>query len=86
MTYCDCGRRKARDARECRACAKQRIQACIDAVRAIVAAGKCPDCGTGLVRNSGIAGWWQCGAYATESFRQPQYRGLPPCHWQGFTE
>lgn len=51
-----------------------------------VATGVCPDCGTGLVSNSALAGWWQCGAYAAESHRQPQYRGLPKCSFQTFTE
>lgn len=63
-----------------------RIAACIAAVQVHVTRGTCPDCGTKLVRNSAMAGWWQCGAYATEAFRAPEFKGLPSCHWQGFTE
>ena len=63
-----------------------RIGQLILTARRIVATGTCPDCGTGLVRNSSIAGWWQCGAYACESFRKPEHRGLPTCHFQTFTE
>ena len=54
--------------------------------RGIVATGTCPDCGTPLIRNSALAGWWQCGAYACEAFRAPAYKGLPSCHFQTFTE
>jgi len=54
--------------------------------RAIVATGTCPDCGTALIRNSALAGWWQCGAYATASHRQPAFVGLPACGFQTFTE
>ena len=52
----------------------------------IVATGVCPDCGTGLVRNLALAGWWMCGAHGVESHRQPKYRGLPNCSFQTFTE
>jgi hypothetical protein len=56
------------------------------AALAIVQTGVCPTCGTGLVRNTALSGWWQCGAYAAESHRQPEYRGLPKCHFQTFTD
>lgn len=58
----------------------------LDEARAIVATGICPDCGTPLVRNSALAGWWQCGAYATPSFRKPEHHDLSACHFQTFTE
>lgn len=53
---------------------------------AIVTSGTCPDCGTKLIRNSALAGWYQCGAYAAESHRKPEFAGLPKCHFQTFTE
>lgn len=56
------------------------------AAAVVVAAGKCPQCGTGLVRNLALAGWWQCGAYASGTFRRPEYRDLPSCSFQTFTE
>jgi len=52
----------------------------------IVATGKCPECGTGLVRNLALAGWWQCGGYASEGFRSPGFESAPKCSFQTFTE
>lgn len=69
-----------------RAAHRARMEALRTEARRIVATGTCPDCGTALVRNTALAGWWQCGAYATEAFRQPAYRGLPSCHFQTFTD
>jgi hypothetical protein len=57
----------------------------LEKARAIVAAGKCPECGTALVYNSAITGWWQCGAYASPDFRKPEFQGLPKCSFQIFT-
>lgn len=48
--------------------------------------GTCPCCGTALRRNLALTGWWQCGAYACEAMREPQFRGLPSCSFQCFTE
>ena len=53
--------------------------------QAIVDSGQCPRCGTGLVYNNAIKGWWQCGAYACEAMRKPEYRDLPSCDFQCFT-
>jgi hypothetical protein len=54
--------------------------------RRIVAAGKCPECGSGLRRNLALAGWWQCACYGRDDFRAPEYRGKPDCNFQCFTE
>lgn len=54
--------------------------------REIVRAGKCPDCGSPLKRNNSLAGWWQCVAYAVPYMREAQYRALPNCSFQCFTE
>ena len=51
----------------------------------VVASGVCPDCGTKLVRNSALTGWWQCGAYGEPSFRQSGFAHLPHCSFQCFT-
>lgn len=53
-------------------------------VQAVVAKGECPQCGSGLRRNSSITGWWQCEQYGAEGFRARA--ADPPCSWQGFTE
>ncbi len=57
----------------------------LEKARAVVATGKCPECGTALVCNSAITGWWQCGAYACEAMRKSEFKGLPPCNFQIFT-
>jgi hypothetical protein len=45
----------------------------------------CPDCGSPVSRNLSLHGWVQCVAYPCDQMRQPQYRHLPKCEWQGFT-
>lgn len=55
-------------------------------MREHVARGTCPDCGSELKRNSSMSGWWQCARYGSDAFREPKYRGLPSCSFQGFTE
>lgn len=52
----------------------------------IVATGICPQCGTTLVRNLALAGWWQCGAYGEPSFRRPEHKDRAHCSFQTFTE
>lgn len=66
--------------------AKARLDAIHETNRQIVVTGKCPDCGAGLVRNSSLRGWWQCGAFGRLDFRKPEYRVLPDCGFQCFTE
>lgn len=53
---------------------------------AIVETGHCPHCGTPLVRNLALAGWWQCGAFGEASFRKPEHRDRAHCSFQTFTE
>jgi hypothetical protein len=60
-------------------CAMHRRPELTHAAWQIVNTGVCPSCGAGLIRNSALSGWWQCGAYAAESHRQPQFAGLPKC-------
>jgi hypothetical protein len=52
--------------------------------RAIVNAGKCPQCSAGLRRNLSLAGWWQCEQYGAVGFRKDSSK--PSCSWQTFTE
>ena len=63
-----------------------RMNAIREANRAIVATGKCPDCGSPLYRNNALAGWFQCACYPCEDFRKPEYKGMPSCGFQCFTE
>lgn len=51
--------------------------------RAVVATGKCPQCGRGLRRNLSLTGWWQCEQLGAEGFRKDP--NAPACSWQGFT-
>jgi len=69
-----------------RAASQELRQRRLEKAREIVATGRCPQCGTALVRNSSIAGWWQCGAYACEAMRRPEFKGLPSCSFQIFTQ
>lgn len=86
LSRCDCGRVKALDCGTCIKCHNNRMAECKTKALSVVATGKCPDCGTGLVRNNALAGWWQCGCYGTDTFRELQYRGLSDCSFQCFTE
>ena len=52
----------------------------------IVSKGVCPKCGTKLVRNLALAGWWQCGCYGEVIFKKPENINKPKCSFQCFTE
>jgi hypothetical protein len=52
----------------------------------IVQSGVCPECGSGLRRNTALKGWWQCECYGRDDFRAPEYRGKPDCNFQCFVE
>ena len=45
---------------QCNECHKRDMEAIHAANVAIVATGKCPQCGGALKRNLSSAGWWQC--------------------------
>ncbi len=74
--------RKARN--EERKASKARIEQAQAATRAVVATGKCPDCGSGLKRNLSLTGWWTCEQRGAAGFRARA--DAPACSWQGFTE
>lgn len=67
-----------------RAAHRAHMEALHQTARAIVATGKCPDCGAGLRRNLSLAGWWQCEQYGAVGFRKDASR--PACSFQTFTE
>jgi ribosomal protein L37AE/L43A len=67
-----------------RAASDARIRAAQEATRAIVATGKCPECGSKLRRNLSMTGWWQCAQFGSDGFRADDAK--PACGWQGFTE
>lgn len=62
---------------------KARIEQSQAETRAIVAAGVCPSCGSKVVRNLALTGWWQCEQYGAETHRARPSE--PSCSWQGFT-
>jgi hypothetical protein len=68
-----------------RQASKARIEAQYVKAEQVVATGICPDCGTGLIRNLALTGWWQCGGYASEGFRRPGFENAPKCSFQIFT-
>lgn len=69
-----------------RAAHAARMALLLDQARATVATGTCPTCGSPLVRNLALAGWWQCAGYGEPSFRKPEHRVLTHCTFQTFTE
>lgn len=75
---------KASDTRRRNAESKARISAAQAATRAVVAAGKCPLCASGIRHNSALTGWVQCEQFGTEGFRKDSSK--PACGWQGFTQ
>ena len=85
MTLCACGKRMGKYANTCVKCHRARMAACIAVAMAHVERGTCPSCGTALYRNLAILGWWQCGAYPSESMRAPEHKGKVACSFQCFT-
>jgi hypothetical protein len=73
-------------ATRCNDCHTQRMHECHEEARRHVERGTCPLCSAPLVRNSSLAGWYQCAGYASQSFRKPEHRDLPSCSYQTFTE
>ena len=53
-------------------------------VAAIVATGRCPQCGSQVKRNLALTGWWQCSQFGSDGFRADSSK--PQCSWQGFAE
>lgn len=75
------------EARSAKAAERKARQESLDRAYAeadrIVAGHKCPRCGSGLRRNSALAGWWQCEQYGSGHFRaRPQDK---ECDFQCFT-
>jgi hypothetical protein len=80
---CACGRRMSKWATMCERCHNERMARVHAEAQRIVSTGRCPQCGQPLVRNSAMAGWWQCSGYGAEGFRAA---GSTPCSFQTFTE
>lgn len=71
-------------ATECKVCSKAKSEARYDEASAHVARGTCPHCGTKLVRNLSLTGWWQCGAYGAVGFKGDK-TATHDCSFQCFT-
>lgn len=82
-TGCKLCARKANGAK-CKRCHTAHMAALRAEADKVIATGKCPCCGTGLVRNLAITGWWQCGGYASEGFRHKGFENAPKCSFQVF--
>lgn len=76
-----CARTKSGKCKRCHVAHMAAIKAEADKV---IATGVCPCCGTGLVRNLALTGWYQCGGYASEGFRRPGFENAPKCSYQVF--
>lgn len=74
--------------REQRKAEREAHRARMEAIHAeslsIVKTGRCPECGSGLHRNSSIAGWWQCDRSGSGHFRRDLTGDH--CGFQCFTE
>lgn len=81
---CACGKVMSRYSHECKSCHRKHMEESHAKAQAVVATGKCPQCGAGLCRNLSMAGWWQCEQYGSEDFRKDPTK--PSCSWQAFTE
>lgn len=75
---------KIQDTKRQRRESAERLAKAQAGARAVVASGKCPDCGETLRRNLSMAGWWQCAQFGAEGFRKDSAKAA--CNWQGFTE
>lgn len=76
--------KKAAETRRLRAESNERIRKAQEETRKVVASGVCPECGSGIVRNLSLTGWYQCAQYGAVGFRKDANK--PACSWQGFTE
>lgn len=81
-TRCGCGKRMSKYARQCAACHTARMTELAAQGRAVVATGKCPDCGSPLAQNFSMTGWYQCVAYPAPSHRKAEFLRLPKCNFQ----
>jgi len=82
-TKCSCGKRKAKHANDCKSCGNAKREVLIAKAQAIVATGKCPDCGSPLRRNLALTGWFQCSQHGADGFRADSSK--PSCSFQTFT-
>ena len=82
---CDCGRVISKYAHRCKKCHEKKMNELVENAREIVAKGKCPNCGSNLVHNAAILGWYQCVQFGRwkETHGNPQGNN---CGFQTFTE
>jgi len=80
VSKCSCGRRKSQHVPYCCKCTAERTERRNAECRAILATGKCPECGSALKRNLSLSGWWQCEQYGTTGFRARD--NDPQCSFQ----
>lgn len=84
QSRCKCGRPKGKYANLCTRCDRERREAYLKEARAVVATGRCPDCGSPLRRNLALKGWWQCSQYGADGFRADSTK--PACNFQTMTD
>jgi len=82
---CVCGNVMSKWAHKCKKCAEKAMSTSRALAIEIVIKGTCPDCGSKLVRNNALSGWWQCVQFGTwkESHGDPNKDN---CSFQCFTE
>ena len=82
---CKCGKRMSKHSYDCKSCHDVRM----DNIRArdyrYWKSHACPECGSKLVRNNALAGWWQCSQYGNWKLSVGDLN-KPNCSFQCFTE
>ncbi len=85
ISRCTCGKVKSKYLPKCKACLDQYLNQKYKEATAIVEKGVCPRCGSKLVRNNALPGWWQCSQYGNWKYREGD-PNKSDCGFQTFTE
>ena len=80
----ECGKMISKYGTRCKACDRRWLDKLHEEAQKIVDTGKCPVCGSGLVHNASILGWWQCVQYGNWKLTKGD-PNEPDCSFQIFT-
>ena len=80
VSKCVCGARKSKYLDVCKKCLNKAIREHNEEYNKHVQTGICPTCGSKLIRNLSLTGWYQCEQVGAETHRaRPQDA---PCNFQ----
>jgi predicted nucleic acid-binding Zn ribbon protein len=77
---CTCGKVMGKYAHRCHDCDRKHWAHLRADALAVVATGKCPQCGRPLRQNLSITGWWLCSQFGAKQFRADPTQ--PSCSFQ----